>query len=343
MEDIKFDKMNLFINKEFFHNFNFSESQNDLFFLNNKKETINNNNNSINKIIGILNSEFYLIKRIGYGSSSSVYLSYSIHDKKIQKTFFAIKIINITKLNENIINSCKVDFLEKINHKNIVKVYKHGLGIFQDDDGIKQQVYYTIMDYLNHGTLLSQIDENKGFGEDFGRLIFSQILDGLEAIHNSNIVHKDIKLEKVMLSGDDYILKYVDFGFSKEILYGNLNNYLGIPYNASTELDLKKPYLGVYEDIFCLGIFLFFIVTGELPFSPALNNDPLYHYILNIDYISYWRKRKIKVSPSFMELFDNLIAFEPSQRPSISEIKCSKWMKEINWELYPLLKKEFMY
>lgn len=43
-----------------------------------------------------------------------------------------------------------------------------------------------------------------------------------------------------------------------------------------------------------------------------------------------------------MELFDNLIAFEPTQRPSISEIRNSKWMKEINWELFPLLKAEFM-
>jgi hypothetical protein len=43
-----------------------------------------------------------------------------------------------------------------------------------------------------------------------------------------------------------------------------------------------------------------------------------------------------------MELFDNLIAFDPTQRPSISEIKNSKWMKEINWELFPLLKQEFI-
>jgi len=43
-----------------------------------------------------------------------------------------------------------------------------------------------------------------------------------------------------------------------------------------------------------------------------------------------------------MELFNNLVAFDPSQRPSISEIKNSKWMKEINWELLPLLKQEFM-
>ena len=181
-----------------------------------------------------------------------------------------------------------------------------------------------------------------GFGEDLGRLIFAQLLDGLEAIHNSNIVHRDIKIENIMLSGNDYTLKYVDFGFATEKSNGFLTSYLGTPNYAAPEIHLKRPYLGVYEDIFSLGVTLFITVTGYLPFFLPLPNDPLYHYIYDVDYISYWRNRRIKVSPSFMELFDNLIAFDPSQRPSISEIKNSKWMKEVNWELLPSLKQEFM-
>jgi serine/threonine protein kinase len=145
-----------------------------------------------------------------------------------------------------------------------------------------------------------------------------------------------------MLSGNDYTLKYVDFGFAMEKSYGYLTSYLGTPNYAAPEIHLKKPYLGEYADIFSLGITLFITVTGYLPFILPIPNDPLYHYIYDVDYVSYWRNRKIKVSPSFMELIDNLIAFDPSQRPSISEIKNSKWMKEINWELFPLLKQEFM-
>ena len=145
-----------------------------------------------------------------------------------------------------------------------------------------------------------------------------------------------------MLSGNDYTLKYVDLGFATEKSNGYLTSYLGTPNYAAPEVHLRRPYLGVYEDIFSLGVTLFITVTGYMPFILPLPNDPLYHYIYDVDYISYWRNRKIKVSPSFMELFDNLIAFDPIQRPSISEIKNSKWMKEINWELFPLLKQEFM-
>ena len=345
MKGIKNDDKKLMELEDLKQKLNFPENkfyESKLLFSKNENQIINNNKKFVNQIIGILNSEFYLFQRIGYGSSGSVYLSYSIYDEKVPKTFYAIKIINTTEPNGNIINSCEVNFLEKMSHKNILKVYGHGLGILQNEYGFKQQVYYIIMDYLNHGSLLSQIDGNKGFGEDFGRLIFAQLLDGLEAIHNSNIVHRDIKLENIMLSGDDYTLKYVDFGFATEKSYGYLNNYLGTPNYAAPELHLKKPYLGVYEDIFSLGVTLFIIVTGYLPFILPSPNDPLYHYIFDIDYISYWKKRNIKVSPSFMELFDNLVAFDPSQRPSISEIKNSKWMKEINWELFPSLKEEFM-
>ena len=305
-----------------------------------------NDNNSIkaseNQIMGILNSEFYLIKKIGSGSSGLVYLSYSIYDENIPKTLYAIKIMDKPEPNNVIINNYKINYLEKMNHKNISKVYGYGSGILQTPQGLTHKVYYIIMEYLDHGSLLSQLGDNMGFGEDFGRLIFSQLLDGLEVIHNSNIVHRDIKLENIMLSGSDYTLKYVDFGFATESSSGYLTTYLGTPNYAAPELHMKRPYLGVYEDIFSLGVTLFITVTGYLPFILPLPNDPLYHYIFDVDYISYWRNRRIKVSPSFMELFDNLIAFDPTQRPSISEIKNSKWMKEINWELFPLLKQEFM-
>jgi serine/threonine protein kinase len=295
-----------------------------------------------NKIIGRLNNEFYLLKKIGKGSTGSVYLSYSIHDLNVQKKLYAIKIMQKKSQDDICINNCEVNFLEKMNHKNILKVYGHGIGLLETYFGLNQYVYYIVMDYLDHGSLLSQINNNIGFGEDYGRLILSQLLDGLEAIHDANIVHRDIKLDNIMISGDDYTLKYVDFGFATEKSNRYLNTFLGTPNYAAPELHLKREYLGVYEDIFSLGVTLFIIVTGHLPFILPLPNDPLYQYIFCVDYINYWRNRKIKVSPSFMELFDNLIAFDPAQRPSISEIRKSKWMQEINWNLLPSLKQEFL-
>jgi serine/threonine protein kinase len=332
-----FKGKNEFLNNEFYK----YQIQQEIVQNENGKNENNYLQDSQKHILGVLNSEYNLIKIIGSGASGAVYLSYSIYDTNIPKTLYAIKVIFKKDPNDNEIE-CEVSYVEKMNHKNIIKVYGHGFGILQTSPGFIQQVYYIIMEYIDHGSLLSQIGDNMGFGEDLGRLIFAQLLDGLEAIHNSNIVHRDIKIENIMLSGNDYTLKYVDFGFATEKSNGFLTSYLGTPNYAAPEIHLKRPYLGVYEDIFSLGVTLFITVTGYLPFFLPLPNDPLYHYIYDVDYISYWRNRRIKVSPSFMELFDNLIAFDPSQRPSISEIKNSKWMKEVNWELLPSLKQEFM-
>ena len=124
---------------------------------------------------------------------------------------------------------------------------------------------------------------------------------------------------------------------------GLLNNFLGSPIYAAPELLLMQPYYGKSEDIFSLGITLFVLVTGMLPFKLALPNDSLYKYIARGDYVEFWKsKLPFDLSTSFMELFDNMIAFDFSQRPSISEIRQSAWMKEINWELLPLLKQEFI-
>ena len=345
LENQETDKMELedLKQKDVFSNNIIQKNQIESQLFQNKNENDNNSiKDSENQIIGILNSEFYLIKIIGSGSSGLVYLSYSIYDENIPKTLYAIKIMDKPEPNNDINNNRKINYLEKMNHKNIIKVFGHGLGMLQTSQGLTQKIYYIIMEYVDHGSLLSQLGDNMGFGEDFGRLIFAQLLDGLEVIHNSNVVHRDIKLENIMLSGSDFTLKYVDFGFATEKSSGYLTTYLGTPNYAAPELHMKRPYLGVYEDIFSLGVTLFITVTGYLPFILPLPNDPLYRFIFDVDYISYWRNRRIKVSPSFMELFDNLIAFDPTQRPSISEIKNSKWMKEINWELFPLLKQEFM-
>ena len=61
----------------------------------------------------------------------------------------------------------------------------------------------------------------------------------------------------------------------------------------------------------------------------------LYQFFVRNDYIGFWRQRKVRVSVSFMQLFDNLIAFDYTQRPSISEIRKSKWIKETNFNLMP--------
>ena len=109
-----------------------------------------------------------------------------------------------------------------------------------------------------------------------------------------------------------------------------LESFLEITNYASPKLHLKMPYYRKSEDIFSIGVTLFVLVTGRLPFKLALSNDSLYQYIARGDYIEFCKKQLLDVSSSFMGLFDNMIAFDYIQRPSNSEIRQSAWMKEIN-------------
>ena len=316
---------------------------------------INNNNNQSLQVEpkSILDSKFYLIKKIGQGSSGKVYLGVqkdSLNNQNENINYYSIKIMNPTKIDLNSFKN-ETELLKKINHKNVLKIFDCGYGPKISLDKTKnkkpKKFYYIVMEYLMHGELCKyitdvEINKNIGFGENFGRLIFSQLLDGLEAFHNLNICHRDIKLNNILIGENDYILKYADFGMGTES-QGLLNNFLGSPIYAAPELLLMQPYYGKSEDIFSLGITLFVLVTGMLPFKLALPNESLYKYIARGDYVEFWKsKLPFDLSTSFMELFDNMIAFVFSQRPSISEIRQSAWMKEINWELLPLLKQEFI-
>ena len=367
--------MSLLFEKETTQEYSF-KNNNDLFnsFSNNncnylwseinktsQKENSISNNLIINNVKlnipepkSILDSKFYILKKIGQGSSAKVYLGVLIeslldNNNPNQLKYFSIKIMDPDKTDLNIFKT-EVKLLEKINHENVLKIFAYGFGkkesYNKNKNKFPKEVYYIVMEHLEHDELLKYITnakpgENIGFGEEFGRLIFAQLLDGLEAMHNLNIYHRDIKPNNIMLGEDSYKLKYVDFGLGTDEI-GKLNSFLGTPNYAAPELLLKRPYFGKSEDIFSLGVTLFVLVTGCLPFKLATPNDSLYQYFIKCDYVEYWKKRMIDVSPSFMELFDNMVAFDYSQRPSISEIRESSWMKEINWDLMPYLKQEFI-
>lgn len=285
----------------------------------------------MSSIFGEIDKKYVLTKKIGSGGTSKVYLAHKIDNPK---ETFAVKIIKPSNNSESKVFMNEVNVLRNIKHTNVVRLIDGGEGVLTKETGKKHIIQYLVLELIKYGELFDYIFfPQKGFGEEIGRYIFTQLIEGLEACHKAGVVHRDMKTENIML-GENWLMKIADFGFStkSEGKKGNglLYTALGTASYASPELLQKKPYLGVQSDIFSLGVSLFVLVTGKMPFKHALVDDPYYKEVVKGNYDNYWTKLESKVPPvskEFKQLFVKLISYDPTTRLTLEECKKHDWMK----------------
>jgi serine/threonine protein kinase len=95
-------------------------------------------------------------------------------------------------------------------------------------------------------------------------------------LHKNNIIHRDLKLENILIDRQTKLPKIIDFGFStrvKNAYETKLQFHCGTPIYMSPELATKKDYVGAASDVWALGIILFILITGKLPFYGAFEDD----------------------------------------------------------------------
>ena len=224
---------------------------------------------------GIL-SDYEIDSILGKGTFSTVKLATDIRtNEKI-----AIKILEKNKIKTtrdlNRINR-EINIAKNINHLNIVQFYE----IKEDLDK-----YYILMEYCENGELFDLILSKKKLSEDEAAYYFYQLVNGLEYIHMNNIIHRDLKPENLLLTKNN-ILKIIDFGLSNYNPEDNLlSTPCGSPCYASPEMVSGKKYNGFTNDVWSLGIILYAMIYGYLPFENENNNDLLFRKIreCKVDY-----------------------------------------------------------
>ena len=226
----------------------------------------------------ILDNKYKLLSKLGSGATALVYLCESLSNKKI----YAAKILK--QITTDI--SAEINSLSKINHLNIVNLIDSGEGNIIDNE---KTIYvkYLILEYCENGELFDYMFyPKKGFGEEIGRGIFKIILNGVKAIHEKEITHRDLKMENIMLN-KEFVIKIADFGFSRSIFNSQGEKKLFTPLGtlgyAAPEILAKKQYDGEKIDIFSLGAMLFNIVTCKIGFKIAIDKDNLYKLIKKKD------------------------------------------------------------
>ena len=155
------------------------------------------------------------------------------------------------------------------------------------------------MEFASHASLHSYLKAKPGrkLKEDEGKYIFKQVVDGIYYLHSKNIIHRDIKLENLLLD-ENKTLKIIDFGFSICVKNDQrINNFCGTPTYMAPEIVSKKEYFGAPVDVWALGVLLYVLLCGTFPFK-AQEEKELYKKIIKGTYefphhLSYGAKNLI--------------------------------------------------
>eukprot|EP01035_Chromulina_nebulosa_P017420 gene17420-22971_t len=152
-------------------------------------------------------------------------------------------------------------------------------------------------------------------------------VDGVEVLHNHDITHRDLKPENLLLksSSSGWLLKIVDFGLSNTHEGGKLlSTACGSPCYAAPEMIAGKKYEGPLADIWSIGVILFALVSGYLPFEDP-NTSVLYRKILSGEY-----KTPKWLSSDVKDLIRKILEIEPKKRFRINDIRKHTWFNTIH-------------
>lgn len=188
------------------------------------------------------------------------------------------------------------------------------------DVKIQPNHYYVFFEYINGGQMLDYIISHGKLKEKQARKFARQIGSALDYCHRNSIVHRDLKIENILISKEGDI-KIIDFGLSN--LYSphsQLSTFCGSLYFAAPELLNAKAYVGPEIDVWSFGVVLYVLVCGKVPFDDQ--NMPALHAKIKRGHVEYpsWLTTECK------QLLSRMLVTVPSQRATLSEILNHPWM-----------------
>ncbi|KAG8186306.1 hypothetical protein JTE90_007329 [Oedothorax gibbosus] len=252
---------------------------------------------------------YRLLKTIGKGNFAKVKLAKHLPTGKE----VAIKIIDKTQLNPSSLQKLfrEVRIMKILDHPNIVKLFQ----VIETE-----KTLYLVMEYASGGEVFDYLVAHGRMKEKEARAKFRQIVSAVQYCHQKRIIHRDLKAENLLLDGEMNI-KIADFGFSNEFVPGQkLDTFCGSPPYAAPELFQGKKYDGPEVDVWSLGVILYTLVSGSLPFDGA-NLKELRERVLRGKY-----RIPFYMSTDCENLLKKFLVLNPGKRASLEAIMKDKWM-----------------
>jgi serine/threonine protein kinase len=197
-----------------------------------------------------------------------------------------------------------------MNHENIIGIYE----VFNNDTYL-----FIVMEYASQGDLLHYVRSKKKLSEEEALKYFRQLIYGVAHIHCRGVLHRDIKLDNILLD-DDMGVKICDFGVSRQLCKGQIiKEQCGTPAYLAPEIIINCGYSGFFSDLWSIGIALFTMLCGAVPYRGNSLQE-----LLNAE-----KNEKIvfpsHLSPLSKDLIERLLEFEPYKRITIPEIMQHPW------------------
>ena len=261
------------------------------------------------------------IKDLGSGSYGSVYKAKNI----IMENTVAIKMIE--KVQENMIDDMEIkneiNILKTLSHPNIVKIYE-----FFDT----ALYYYLVTEYCKKGELFAYI--TNVYNERQLAVLFYQVFSGLCYLHEKKILHRDLKLENLMISeiekdvvsGEEYFwIKIIDFGTAKIFEKNKTEKaVIGSSYYIAPEV-LKQKY-NEKCDTWSVGVILYMTLVGVAPFDGKTDDDIIKR--IKIGKYNKTTERFVKHSEEVKDLVSKLLEKNIEKRLSAKEALNHPWFQK---------------
>ena len=261
------------------------------------------------------------LRNLGSGSYGTVYLA----KNNLKENLVAIKVIE--KVPSNIIDDMEIkneiNILKSLSHPNIVKIYEFF------DTAVD---YYIVTEYCKKGELFEYI--NNKYSERQLAVLFYQVFSGLCYLHEKKILHRDLKLENLMISeiekdintGEEYFwMKIIDFGTAKIFERKKKEKeIIGSSYYIAPEV-LKKNY-NEKCDTWSVGVILYMTLTGVPPFDGETDEDIIHR--IKIGKYSKTNKRFLEHSPEVIDLVNSLLERNIDKRLSAKQALEHQWFKK---------------
>ncbi|XP_053449222.1 serine/threonine-protein kinase SIK3 isoform X7 [Nycticebus coucang] len=232
----------------------------------------------------------------------------------VTKAKVAIKIIDKTQLDEENLKKIfrEVQIMKMLCHPHIIRLYQ----VMETE-----RMIYLVTEYASGGEIFDHLVAHGRMAEKEARRKFKQIVTAVYFCHCRNIVHRDLKAENLLLDANLNI-KIADFGFSNLFTPGQLlKTWCGSPPYAAPELFEGKEYDGPKVDIWSLGVVLYVLVCGALPFDGSTLQN------LRARVLSGKFRIPFFMSTECEHLIRHMLVLDPNKRLSMEQICRHKWMK----------------